>query len=236
VAALDKKTGNVVWRSKELTEQATYSSPVVAEVGGVRQYIVLTQNGPAGVAAKDGKLLWFARRAMEYPDIVAPTPVVQGDLVYVSVGFGGDCELLRLTAAGGQVKAERVYEKKEIANNLGGVVLLDGYVYGCHDKRGWMCQKLDTGDAAWTPNRRPLGVGSVTYAGGRLYCLAEDNGTVGLVVPSPKGYQEAGRFKLPRESKLRKPNGRVWTHPVVADGRLFLRDQELLFCFDIKAP
>ena len=76
----------------------------------------------------------------------------------------------------------------------------------------------------------------VTSDDGRLYCLAEGSATAALLVASPKGYQETGRFKLPRESKLRKPNGKVWTHPVVADGRLFLRDQDLVFCFDIKAP
>jgi outer membrane protein assembly factor BamB len=237
VAALDKKSGKVVWRSQALTEQATYSSPMTAEVGGVRQYVVLTQNGPAAVAAKDGQLLWFARREQEYPDIVAPTPIVKGSLVYVSVGYGGDCELLRLSADGGKVKAEKVYQKKEIANCLGGVVPVGEYVYGYHEKsRGWMCQKLDTGDILWTSGRRGLGPGSVTYADGHLYCLAEDSGTAALVVASPKGYEEKGRFKLPQESQLRKPSGKVWTHPVVADGKLFLRDQELLFCFDIKAP
>jgi outer membrane protein assembly factor BamB len=235
VAALDKKTGQVVWRSKELTEQATYSSPVVVEVEGIRQYVVQTQYGPAGVAAKDGKLLWFARRADEYPDIVAPTPVVRGNLIYVTAGEGGGCDLIKLTGAGGQVQAERVYSKKEIGNYHGGVLLVEDHVYGYHEKRSWMCQKLETGEISWRSGGRSLGVGSLTCADGRLYCLAEDSGTVALLAASPKGYQELGRFRLPQESKRRQPAGKVWTHPVVAGGRLYLRDQELLFCFDIKA-
>src|SRR5262249_15390343 len=86
LAALEKKSGKVVWRSKELTQQATYSSPVIAEVGGVRQYVVMTPLGPAGVAAKDGKLLWFVKRAEAHDDIFAPTPIVKGNVVYVTFG------------------------------------------------------------------------------------------------------------------------------------------------------
>jgi outer membrane protein assembly factor BamB len=237
VAALDKTNGKVLWRSKELTEQATYASPIATEAGGVRQYVILTQNGPAGVAAKDGKLLWFTKREEPYPDIVAPTPIVKGNNVYVSVGYGGGCELLKLTPDGDKLKAEQVYSQKAIATCLGGVVLVGEHVYGFNEKPprgGWQCQNFQTGEIAWTSDgRRGFPSGSVIYADGRLYCLSE-NSLVALLEASPRGYKEAGRFKLPQESKLRKPSGKTWTHPVLANGRLYLRDQELLFCFDVK--
>jgi outer membrane protein assembly factor BamB len=238
VAALDKTNGSVLWRSKELTEQATYSSPVVTDAGGVRQYVVVTQNGPAGVAAKDGKLLWFARREEPYPDIVAPTPIVKGNNVYVSVGYGGGCELLKLEPAGDKIKAEQVYNQKAIATCLGGVALVGEHVYGFQEKPprgGWQCQNFQKGDIVWSSDgRRGFPSGSVIYAERRLYCLSE-NSLVALLEASPRAYQEVGRFKLPEESRLRKPNGKTWTHPVLANGKLYLRDQDLLFCFDVKA-
>jgi outer membrane protein assembly factor BamB len=235
-AALDKKSGKVLWRSKEVTDQATYSSPIATEAGGVRQYVVLTPFGPVGVSARDGKLLWRNKRAEAYPDVVCPTPICTGDLVYVSVGYGAGCELLKLVAAGGKLKAEVLYAEREIGNKQGGVVLVGKHVYGFDEDRVWMCQELATGKIAWETERgrKFLQAGSVLAADGKLYVLEERTGVVGLLVASPKGYKELGRFKLPSQSKLRKEGGRIWTHPSLADGKLYLRDQELVFCYQVK--
>lgn len=233
-AALDKKTGNVLWRGKGATDAATYSSPIVADIGGVRQYIALVQNGLVAVAAKDGELLWDYRRSADYPDVVCPTPIVQGDQVYVSVGNGGGCDLLKIEKADGKFKATPVYSQKEIANRQGGVVLVDGNIYGSHEDRAWTCQDFATGEIKWKSKRNAVGIGSVVYADGHLYVVGEAKGEVALLVASPTDYQEISKFKLPEESKLRKDRGKIWTHPVIADGHLYVRDQELVFCYKIK--
>lgn len=235
LAALDKKTGNVLWRSKDYTDQASYATPVIIEVGGIRQYVVLTNQGVAGVAAKDGALLWKYTRKPAYSSVVIPTPIVHQDQVFVTVGhgaFSAGCDCLKLTAQGGKVTVEKVYGNRNLLNHQGGVVLVDGYVYGHTDRRGWTCLELATGMVKWQDNS--LGAGSLTYADGHLYCLTEEGGTVALVEANPTAWKEKGRFDLPEASKLRKPRGRIWTPPVIADGKLYLRDQELLFCYDVK--
>ncbi len=233
-AALDKATGDVVWRSKELTDACTYSSPIVAEIGGVRQYIALTQTAVVSVSAKDGATLWEYRGEEPYPDVVCPTPICKGNLVYVNA-WGGGGDLIKATASGGKFKADLVYSHKEIASPHGGVVLADGMLFGNHDFRAWMCQDFETGKIRWTAKPAALGTGSLIYADGCLYCLTAEKGEAALMAASPDGYMELGRFTLPKKSAWRKPSGQVWAHPVVSNGKLYLRDQELLFCYDVKA-
>jgi outer membrane protein assembly factor BamB len=231
--AFDKATGRVAWKSAGLTDACTYSSPIVAEIGGVRQYIALTQTGPVAVSAKDGSTLWEHRRDEPYPDIVAPTPVVKDNLIYVNAWKGkGEC--IRVTADGGKFKAETVYSQPDIASPHGGVVLVDKSLYGNHDLRAWECLDLETGAVKWKSGK--LGTGSLIYADGRLYCLAADKSEVTLVEASPDGYKEHGRFPLPKQSAHRKPQGLAWAHPALSDGKLYLRDQELVFCYKVKAP
>jgi len=234
LAALDKKTGQVLWRSKELTDLATYSSPIVIEFGGVRQYVQLTNEGVAGVAAKDGKLLWRYLKKPPYGDVVIPTPIYHDGQVYVTNGYGAGCDLIKLSSVGQKFKAEKVYANKNMVNQQGGVVLVGGHLYGYSEGKGWVCQEFKSGNMAWS-ERRALGRGSVTSADGKLYCYSEDeDGFVALVDASPAGYSEHGRFELPQHSKLRRSGGKVWTQPVVSGGRLYLRDQDLLFCFDLS--
>jgi hypothetical protein len=137
-----------------------------------------------------------------------------------------------VTVKGGQFTAEKVYSTKDVQSRDGGVLLVGDHLYGYSEKGGWVCQEFKTGKVVWA--EPGIGRGSVTAADGRLYCAAEKGGTVALVEPSTAGWKDVSRFKLPRESKQRKPSGGLWTHPVVANGRLYVRDQELLFCFDVK--
>ncbi len=234
LAALDKRTGEVLWRSTELTDQAAYTSPMAAEFDSVKQFVVLTNRGVAGVAAADGKLLWSHRRMPPYSTEVVNSPILQPPFVYVTVGAGAGCDLLRVTRDGPDFRVEPVYTNTNMANHHGNVLLFDGHIYGFSERRGWMCQALETGEVVWS-ERRALGAGAVTCAGGRLYCYGEDDGSIVLVEASPTGWRESGRFTIPEQTKLRKPRGRIWTPPVVSGGRLFLRDQELLFCYDIAA-
>ena len=135
LAALDKKTGNVLWRSKEVKDQATYSSPIVAEVNGVRQYIAMTNEGAVGVDAKTGALLWDYRRKPAFTDCVIPTPVYSNGHVYMTVGFGLGCDLVTLTNAGGKFTAKPVYSNRKLTNREGGVTLMDGRIFG-HSENG----------------------------------------------------------------------------------------------------
>jgi outer membrane protein assembly factor BamB len=228
IAALDKKSGKVLWQSKEFTDAAQYSSLIVTEHGGGRQYIQLTMQHVAGVDAEDGDLLWQA----DFPGrtAVIPTPIYHHGHVYVTAGYGVGCKLVKLGSGG---KAETVYENKVMKNHHGGVVLVGDHLYGHSDGGGWVCQKFSDGTEVWS-ERRKLGKGAVSSADGMLYCLDEESGMVVLVAASPKGWEESGRFKLEPQTTQRSARGKIWTHPVIANGKLYLRDQELLFCYDIK--
>ena len=236
VAALDKKTGKILWRSKELTDQASYSSPIVASVGGIRHYVILTNEGVAGVAAKAGQLLWKYAKKPPYNDVVIPTPIFHEEHVYVTVGWGAGCDLIKLTRAGEKIKADKVYANKNMVNHQGGVVLVGDHLFGYSENKGWIFQDFKSGQTTWSEKRALGRGGSVIYADGRLYCYTEDDGVLVQGEATPAGFKITGRYEIPQQSKQRAQSGKVWTHPVIADGKLYLRDQELLFCLDIKDP
>jgi hypothetical protein len=126
------------------------------------------------------------------------------------------------------------YENADMVNHHGGVILVGDYLYGYSDKGGWTCQEFQTGKVVWAEKGK-LGKGAIHCADGMLYLLEENSGTVVLIEASPDGWKEHGRFKLDPQTTQRNPKGKIWTHPVVSNGRLYLRDQELLFCFDVKS-
>jgi outer membrane protein assembly factor BamB len=231
LAALDKRTGKVIWRSKDLKDRAAYSSIIAGEVDGIRQYIQMTGTGVAGVAAVDGRLLWRSDLGYNGTAIV-PTPIFHDNAVYVTSGYGAGCGLIHLRAQGQSITAEKVYANKEMANHHGGVVLLGGYVFGYSDSRGWTYQDFASGKVAWA-ERAKLSKGSVTCADNHFYCYSENDGTVVLLDASAAGWKEEGRLKMPKQSSGRSSAGRIWTHPVISGGRLFLRDQGMLYCYDI---
>lgn len=229
IVALDKKTGALVWQSREFTDAAHYSSLIVVNWGGARQVIQLTADSVAGVAVADGKLLWRAVRKGR--TAVIPTPLFDAGLVYVTSGYGVGCNLFKVSAAAGKFSVAKVYENKVLQNHHGGVIKVGDYVYGHSDGRGWICQDFKTGEAKWQEKSK-LGKGSIVFADGRFYLRQEDKqGTVALIEASPEGYKELGRFDQPDRS-----NKNSWPHPVVAGGKLYLRDQDILLCYDVKQP
>jgi outer membrane protein assembly factor BamB len=236
IVALNKKTGAQVWHCKELTDGAGYSSILVTEVGGVRQYVTQTMASGVGVRASDGKLLWkvgsIGRRTA-----VIPTPVLHDGYVFFTAGYGAGCECFKLEKDGDGTKATEVYTKnKVVANHHGGVVRVGDYIYGHSDSTGWVCFDMKKGGDEPVWQNKGVGKGSVSLADGFLYCYAEGDGTLGRVKATEKGYQESGRFTVPQKSKLRPGQGKVWAHPVIANGRLILRDYEMLFVYDISKP
>jgi outer membrane protein assembly factor BamB len=236
VLALDKKTGKAVWQSADLTDPAGYSSLVAADVGGVRQYVTQTQQAAVGVRAKDGKLLW-REAALKRAVAVIPTPIVHDGYAFFTAGYGAGSELFKLTSKDGLTTAAEVYSgNKVLVNQHGGAVRVGGYVYGFSDNgKRWVCidYKSDDADPVW--ESKALEKGSVSAADGHLYCYGEKTGTCVLAEADPKAWAEKGRLELPEKSKLPRREGGIWAHPVIADGKLYLRDHELLFCFDIKA-
>ncbi|MFO0847907.1 MAG: PQQ-binding-like beta-propeller repeat protein [Gemmataceae bacterium] len=235
VVALDAESGILVWGCKELTDPAGYSSFVVTTVGGVRVYVQQTMESGVGIAADSGKLL-FKVGEIGRSVAVIPTPVVDGEGVFYTAGYGAGCEYYKLSSSGGGVKAEKVYSKnKVVANHHGGVIELGGKVYGHSDSNGWVCFDYKTGpdEPVWK-NKGP-GKGSIAYADGHFFCYSESKGELVRIKATPDGWEEAGKFTIPATSQLRKgTSGQIWPHPVVANGKLYLRDYELLFVYDLK--
>ncbi len=225
--ALNKLTGEKVWQSDDIKENAAYSSAIVVTIAGVRQYIQVTDASVFGVAAKTGKLLW--RGPAQGKVAVIPTPIFADDQVFVACGYGVGCRSFRISKDGDGFKAEKAYENKVMVNHHGGVVKLGENLYGYSDGKGWTCQNFKTGEAVWQ-EREKLGKGAILCADGMLLCRGEDKGTMVLIEASPNGWNEKGRFEQPDRS-----DKKAWPHPVIANGRLYLRDQGLLLCYDVKA-
>jgi outer membrane protein assembly factor BamB len=228
IVALDKTSGAELWRCKDFTDDAQYSSLVPAEIGGVRQYIQLTARSVVGVQASDGKLLWRASRHGD--TAVIPTPIYHDGYVYVTSGYGAGDNLFQISGTSGKFTAKEVYSNKVMVNHHGGAILVGDYVYGYSDGKGWTCQDFKTGQARWQ-DKEKLRKGCLTYADGHLYLRQEDGpGTVVLLEASPAGYKEHGRFNPPFRSDKNS-----WTHPVISGRKLYVRDQDVLLCYDVTA-
>jgi len=229
VVALDFKTGQLVWQSKDFTDEAQYTSLMILEKGGVRQYISGNRERVAGLAAADGRLLW--QQKFRSGVVVSQSPIVNGDQIYMVAAGGTGCKAVKLTAPNA---AEVVYANKVMKNLPGGVVLFDKHLYGYSDSIGWVCQDWESGDEVWSS--KALEKGSVTIADRMLYCLTEDKGVMVIADASPGGWRERSRFLLTPQSGHRARQGKVWSPPVIAHGKLYLRDQERLWCFEIADP
>jgi len=224
IVKLDKMTGKTVWTSKELSDTAGYSSITVADVQGVRTYMTFTAQAGVGVRASDGKLMFrYAKAANGVANIA--TPVFFNDKVFFTSGYGAGGGLLALSAKDGDVVANELYHTLNMKNHHGGVVVVDGYLYGFNDLI-LTCLDVATGNVVWRD--RSVGKGSVTYADGHLYIQSENN-MVGLAEASSSGYREKGRFEIPDKGQM------SWAHPVISDGRLYVRNQDTLLVYDIKA-
>jgi len=229
VAALNKKTGRLIWQSKGFTEGAQYVSPIPIEHDGKRQYVQLTMKALVGLDAKSGDVIWRS----EWPGktAVIPTPIHRDGKIFIASGYGVGSKQVKLSRGG---KVADTWVSKEMKNHHGGVILVGDHLYGYSDGAGWLCQGFETGERVWA-ERQALGKGAVHCADGMLYCLDERDGTVALVKASPKGWEESGRFKISPQTKIDRKRGKIWTHPVVANGKLYLRDQEYISCYDVKA-
>lgn len=249
LAALDKKSGKTVWTAamperekigKRGGDGAAYSSVVVSNGGGVKQYVQLVGRGLIGVRASDGKVLWtYNRIANDTANI--PTPIVHGDYVFCSSGYGTGAALLKLERDGeardgdgpdAGIKAVEQYflEANKMQNHHGGMILLGDYIYCGHGhNEGFpLCIEWKTGKTVWKPGRGAgTGSAAIAYADGNLYYRYQ-SGDMVLVEATPKEYRLKGQFKIAIK------NGESWPHPVIDNGKLYLRDQDELVCYDIR--
>ncbi len=230
VVALNKLTGETIWTTvRDGDRGAGHSSAVIATIGGTAVYVQVTGSGPIGIRATDGKLLWSF--PLDQTTAVIPSPIVNGDLVFFAAGYKRGGALLRQKAgADGEVSVEAVYPvTPALANKHGGVILVGSNLYGDSDDQGIpFCADLMTGEQKW--KKRGSGRGSAAFAAadGRLYIHFAD-GMMVLAKATAEDYVEVGSFKVPGSGD--RPS---WSHPVILGGKLFVREQDSILCYDVK--
>jgi outer membrane protein assembly factor BamB len=227
VAAYDKTSGTLRWRSTGLTDPAAYSSLIAADLGGRRHIVVLTGRSLAGLDRATGRLLWKADRKGE--TAVCTTPLHHDGLFFVSSAYNVGCAAFRVRSDGGGFAVQELYQGRQMRNHHGGLVAVDGRAYG-FDEDKLKCLDLGSGKVLWAD--RSVGKGSVAWADGLLVVRHEDDaGAVALVEASPEGYRERSRFEPPDRGVTNS-----WANPVIFGGRLYLRDENVLLCYAVKAP
>jgi len=218
MVALNKSDGSVIWKSQ--SDESGYSSAIPVDINGSTQVVFFTAQRAVGLDARDGRLLWEYGKPSNNVANVA-TPIVRGNRIFISSDYGTGGGVVEIKPDN---KAQEIYFTKEMKNHHSSSVLVGDYLYGFSSSI-LTAMKFDTGEIAWRD--RSVGKGSLVYADGSLYCLSE-NGVVGLVEATPTGYKEKGRFRIQQGSLP------TWAHPVVAGGRLYLRDQDTIYAFDVR--
>jgi len=228
MVALNKRTGQTLWTCQAPgNPQAGYSSAIVVDIDGVRQYVNMVHDRIFGVHAETGEYLWDDRRAVnDTANCSAPVHYLEN--IFYATGYNTGGSLVNLKNSGNKIIAEHKYHTRDMQNHHGGMVLVDGYLYGSSDPGVFTCLNPHTGEVQWR-DRGP-GKGSVTYVDGHLIVRNED-GPVTLLKANPKEYQEVGQFQPPQEFRSER---KQWAYPVVADKKLFLRDQDVLLVYDLS--
>ena len=237
--ALDPASGEKIWQSQPVTKKmddgepsppakAHYSSVLPITWDGQHQYVQLTELAIIGISADDGSLLWQS----DWPGRVAviPSPIFDDGLVYVTSGYGIGCKLIELN---GTMEPIVKWRNRIMKNHHGGVIQVGDFYFGHSDKAGFTCQSQETGKRVW--NSKKIKKGAVAYADERFYYVQESNGRVMLLAADQTKPSVKGHFILEPQTAQRKPKGKIWTHPVISNGRMFLRDQEIIYCFKVAA-
>lgn len=228
LVALNKKNGEVIWKCAVPEGSAAgYSSAIIAELSGVKQYVQFLASGLMGVETKTGKLLWRFEKTGKNSPAVIITPLVSDGLIY-SGAFRANTALVKPVLKDGVFTVEEIYSSNKLPIGSGGLVKVGDYLYGSSQVA--MCVEFKTGTIKW--EERALGPGSWLVADKRIYFHAE-SGDVALIEPSAEGYHQKGRFSPPNPPS--RGDAKAWAHPVVANGRMYIRDMNCLWCFDVKA-
>lgn len=217
VACLDKNTGNVLWTGGP-SDTAGYATAVIAEIMGQKQYVVYTGSGVIGVHADSGQLLWSFPWPTKY-DVNAPQPVVEGNFVFLTSGYGAGCALIEVTAGG---PVER-WRNRDISAHFSSPIYYGGYLYSNSDPGNLVCMSPATGQVAW---KQPgFEKGGLVIVDGVIIALNGKDGDLVMATAQATGYQELGRLK--------PLGGQSWTAPIVADGKLLIRNKSALVCLDL---
>ena len=228
IVALNKKTGETIWKSTVPGgDQAAYSSIIMVNAGGVKQYVQFLEKGLVGVDAKTGKFLWRYDKTAQGSPANIPTPIARDSYIYSGTGRGGG-GLIKLKAAEGKFDPEQVYFSPKLPTAIGGGVLIGEALYGTTGQ-GLLCAEFTTGDVQW--QERSVGAASICAVEGLLY-LHGENGDVALVEANPEAYRERGRFTPPDQPD--RGRTKAWAYPVVANGKLYIRDLTRLWCYDVR--
>jgi len=235
--ALNAATGEKIWQSQPVTkpmDDGTQSEPAKAHYSSVlpinwneqRQYVQLTELAIVGLSATDGSLLWQS----DWPGRIAviPSPIFDKGKVYVTSGYGIGCKLIELN---GTKDPEVKWRNRIMKNHHGGVIQIGDFYYGHSDKAGLTCQSQETGERVW--NSKKIKKGAIAYADGLFYFVQEADGKVLLIDADQNKHTIKGQFTLAPQTTRRKPKGKIWTHPVISNGRMFLRDQEIIYCYNV---
>jgi outer membrane protein assembly factor BamB len=229
IVALDKKTGNTIWKSPiEAADKAAYASVIIVTTGGVKQYVQFLAKGLVGVDAKTGKFLWRYDKTAKGSPANIPTAVAYQNYVYSATGRAGG-GLIELKTKDQTVEADPVYFNKKLPSAIGGAVEVEGFLYGT-SAGGLQCVEFTTGKPKWQSHG--VGAGSICYAEGRLYLHGEEKGDVALVECTSDGYHEKGHFSPPNPPSRRV--GKAWAYPALADGRLYIYDYGTLWSYDVS--
>ena len=225
LVALDKTTGETIWTTVGFSDQSAYCSPILVERGGSRLIVTVTARSLAGVDVETGELVWRAPFDVDAEDPNhSVSPVYEDGRIYITSGHrDGGC-MYELAADGTSV--EQRWTDQTLNTLHGGLVIVARYVYGTSTKGRWICLDLATGNVMY--ETRGVGMGSVIYADGMLYCYGE-KGTLGLVKALPSGYELVSSFKIPNDG------GPHWAHPVISDGRLYVRHGNAILAYDIRS-
>lgn len=227
MVALDKNTGEVVWKAPSTGELAGYASPIISEYQGMRIIITLTAKAMIGVNAETGELLWLVQHE-SYADENVMVPIFQDGCIFISTLKTGSVKW-KVNVEDGKASVEELWRTLELDNHHGGVVLVDGNLYGTStflNSNLWVCLDWETGEKKHV--YESVGKGSVTYADGMLYTLSEDR-VMGLVRPMPTGLELISSFNIPEGGE-----GKSWPHPVVCGGRLYIRHSQFLYAYNLK--
>ena len=222
IVAIDKASGKALWQNHN--DEAGYSSPVLLRTGSLQQVVFFTGQRALAVDPRDGRLLWSYNRASNGTANIA-TPVIRGTRVFFSSAYGTGGGMVQVKAAGAISAAEEMYFTREMRNHHSSSVLVGDTLYGFSDSI-LTALNFDSGQLAWRD--RSVGKGSLIYADQRLYLYSE-NGVVGLAEANPAAYLERGRFSIAAQGEP------TWSHPIITNGRLILRDQDKIYAFDVRA-
>lgn len=223
--ALNKKTGAPVWKGVVPEgDGAGYSSIIIADFPGQKQYVQFLGKGVVGMDAATGKFLWRYNKPANGTANIS-TPLYHDGQVFAASGYGTGGGLVKLAKKGTAYEADEVYFTKSMKNHHGGMVRLGDHLYGANENI-LTCLEFATGKVLW--EERKAGKGSIAFADGHLY-FRNEGGPILLIEANPTQYVEKGRFNQPERSKAA-----AWSHPVIANGKLYIRDQEIMFCYDVK--